>query len=121
MVEPLAGAEVVTATVLLWAIGQGSETHFRFQLSAHADFSIRAVDLDDLVTPMVTVALLPNQGQTFYWRVRAGFEEFWGGWSRVGSFVNLADPELWSAPLLLDPLAEQQRASPVEFNWSLHE
>ncbi len=48
----------------------------------------------------ITLNDFPNDGTTYYWRVRAGNATIWSSWSLTNSFINIEQP---SAPDIVSP------------------
>ncbi|MEJ2738489.1 MAG: fibronectin type III domain-containing protein [Dehalococcoidia bacterium] len=70
----------------------------------------------NLSTNEITLNDFPNNGTTYYWRVRAGNDKNWSSWSSIGTFLNINQP---SKPALTSPENnEVLSTSMVTYKWS---
>lgn len=94
VIAPSLGALVEGSYVsLLWHPVAGA-TAYWIQIAAEASFKdLRFNNVLGDTTSLTLIDYLPEQGKSFYWRVRSGSGEEWRPWSDVFSFVAVTDDE----------------------------
>ncbi|MFP4381349.1 MAG: InlB B-repeat-containing protein [Candidatus Sumerlaeia bacterium] len=92
-------------------------TQYEFDLALDAEFTSPVVNsVED--RPMYLMQGLAADGETYYWRWRAGNGSGWGEYSEVWSFVN----GRISPPELLSPVENAKTSgTSVTFNWTAPE
>lgn len=87
-----------------WEVSSGAD-RYRLQIAETARFDDLVVDANVGNETAVTVGnQLPTDGETFFWRVRAGSEEGWSAPSSVESFIASTEEEA-EHDLLSEPVA----------------
>ncbi|RMH61305.1 MAG: fibronectin type III domain-containing protein [Bacteroidetes bacterium] len=87
--EPVEGS----AVTFTWEPVEGA-TRYRIQVSADEAFQSVTVDLPLPDTTSLTLYnLLPEDGATYYWRVQAGTDAAWWGWSPAETLTSVSDAD----------------------------
>lgn len=108
------GSEVT----FVWSSVEGADS-YRLQVAETARFDTLLVDADVGAETAVTIGnQLPTDGQTLFWRVRAGSEGAWEAESAVESVIVTteaeAEHEVPSPPSEEEPVTELARAARQE-------
>jgi hypothetical protein len=93
LVSPANEADVAgSAVTFSWNASAGAE-RYHLQVSTVSNFSSNFItDNNTLTANAFTQSGMPNDGTTFYWRVRAySAAGDWGNWSAGSNFVNKAN------------------------------
>lgn len=87
--SPANGATVsATSITFSWTTPTGSPTQYHLQLSTSSTFSSLTYDNASITGTSQAVSGFPNNGTTYFWRVRAYNSSGWGPWSSTRSFIN---------------------------------
>ena len=106
-VTPVAGAEIEARTAAFTWTSVLEASAYELQIAPEADFITLYFDSDVGTTRTLSVYdVIPEDGSTCFWRVRAILEDKPAAWSGVAHFVASPDPVVQQAQASL----EQKRA-----------
>jgi len=116
--SPPNGATVSgTSITFSWNVPTGNPTKYHIQLSTSSTFVTTVASNDNVTGTSITGSGFPNNGSTYYWRVRAGNSVGWGSWSGIRSFVNGGVP---AAPTLSSPPnGATVSGTSITFSWNV--
>ena len=104
--------------IFMWK-ASGGAVKYHLQVSKQNNFA--NLDINENNYPSLQfIASLPNDGTTYYWRVRALNAANLGNWSAVRSFVKGSYPQVnLTPPVLISPAQNANVAgTSVSFNWN---
>lgn len=94
LVAPTDGASVEGSALTFEWEPVADATRYQLQVSTDAAFDDVEVSLPLQDTTSLTVySLLPEDGETYYWRVQAGTDEQWFGWSEPETLTSVSDAD----------------------------
>ncbi|MDY0041958.1 MAG: CAP domain-containing protein, partial [Desulforhabdus sp.] len=118
--SPANGATVSTTDITFsWTTPTGSPTAYHLQVSTSSTFSSTIYSNDSITGTSRTLSGFPNDGTTYYWRVRAYNSSGWGPWSSTRSFINGSTASVPGAPSLSSPAnGATVSATSITFSWT---
>jgi M6 family metalloprotease-like protein len=105
-----------TDVSLSWSASSGATT-YHLQISEDAAFTSLAFDQSVGSNTGASLTEFPDDGCTYWWRVRAGNGAMWSAWSSVWTFINgsqFIQPPVLSYP----PYGSNYSGVTVPFRWS---
>ena len=115
--SPSNGSKVNGTSInLSWNASSGANDYW-LQVSTSSNFSSMTINQDMGNYLGATLSSMPNDGSTFYWRVKAGNTAGWSSYSGAWSFIN-GTTVLPQAPTLLTPANEATvSGTSITFGW----
>ena len=122
LVSPADGATVSIPTTISWESGGGTPDEFQYQLSKSNTFDplVHTQQGSWLESLQLSDSIL-DHSETYYWRVRAKYDDTWSNWSSSRSFTTtsegapdkpqLTSPSNGASGVALQPLINWQDAS----------
>ncbi|HDP94945.1 MAG TPA: fibronectin type III domain-containing protein [Candidatus Aminicenantes bacterium] len=93
LISPAQGAQVTTIPIAFnWSPSSGA-VKYHFQISTQDNFVSTFYNMEDINNTIVSVTPFPQNGSTYYWRVKAIDALGQGDWSQVRSFVSAPPPQ----------------------------
>jgi len=87
--SPANGATVSAASITFsWSSPTGNPTKYHLQVGTSSAFSSLFYSSESVTGDSVALSGFPNDGSTFYWRLRAYNASGWGSWSSGYHFIN---------------------------------
>ncbi len=113
--------DVVSGTSIMfkWSASSGAE-HYLLEINSSSSWEAKNRKFRDVVGNVLsqTVTDFPNDGTTYYWRVKAGKDAAWSAWSDTRSLVNGSVGTV-TAPTLTSPADNDSvSGTSVTFKWS---
>ena len=117
--SPASGSNAAGTTVQLQWNASPRANNYHLQVATDSEFSNTVFDgeIGNYVT--VNMSDFPDNGTTFYWRVKAGNALGWSSYSDTWSFVN-GPSSIPDAPILSSPAnGSNAPGTTVQFRWNV--
>jgi len=110
VVSPTAGARLEGIYVSIeWSYVSGA-SNYRVQVASDSSFqNLRFSETLGDTTSLTLIDYLPEQGHSFFWRIRSRTQDEWHPWSETYHFVAVTEEEAKTYEMEVERSAQQER------------